>query len=102
MWFEGRGRSFTPPAPHPIKSGGCPYEDVGIPDGRHAVGRDRLDLHPRLAVRAAVLDRLHSLTLLEREKNGRYSLPLILERKIAHQRDEKVELGVRVLDVWSL
>src|SRR3546814_14110840 len=58
--------------------------------------RDRLDLRPRFAIRTAIFDRLHPLALLKREERPLHRFPLILQRKIAHQRDKQVELRIRV------
>src|SRR3546814_16552536 len=62
----------------PVEDRRGPNQYVGVPYRRHAVGGHRLDLHPRLAVRAAIFDRLEALTFLEREKRALHHLPLIL------------------------
>src|SRR3546814_16270515 len=79
---------------HPVEDRRGPNQYVGVPYRRHAVGGHRLDLHPRLAVRAAIFDRLEALTFLEREKRALHHLPLILQREVVHQRNEQVERGL--------
>src|SRR3546814_21087784 len=66
---------------HPVEDRRGPNQSVGVPYRRHAVGGHRLDLPPRLAVRAAIFDRLEALTFLEREQRAPHTLPLILKRE---------------------
>src|SRR3546814_5678366 len=81
---------------HPVEDGRGPNENIRVPYRRHAIGGHRLDLHPRLAVRAAIFDQLEALALLEREKRPLHHLPLIFQRKVVHQRTAEIELRVRI------
>src|SRR3546814_1141513 len=74
---------------HPVEDGRGPNENIRVPYRRHAIGGHRLDLHPRLAVRAAIFDRLEALALLEREKRPLHHLPLIFQRKVVHKRQAR-------------
>src|SRR3546814_3435741 len=48
---------------HPVEDRRGPNQYVGVPYRRHAVGGHRLDLHPRLAVRAAIRSEEHTSEL---------------------------------------
>ena len=78
----------------PVQGACCPDQNIGVPDGGHAVGRDGFNLDPYFAIGAAVINGLEALALLQREEGPLHRLPLILQRDVVHHRDKEIELRI--------
>lgn len=70
---------------------GGPDQDVGIPDGRHAVFGERMDLHAHIA--GLVSDRDDPARLRQREERTLHEVALVARARGASGDHEGVERG---------
>ncbi|EJN03492.1 hypothetical protein PMI41_02486 [Phyllobacterium sp. YR531] len=92
--FVGRGRHQTRWPQAGVSRlddlGGRPDQDVGVPDGGHAVFGN--GLHTDNDGAGLEVDRRQSLRLAEREERVRHQVLRVARREIAGQRPEEIEL----------